>query len=108
MNQENVTYWVNSSNGEWGLLDLATAGKLRKRKGFLRTTGNRGATGWVESFMAAMKRDGTFLLVEDKDEFRYLYRCFENLSMPLAYCPLAPRSNQVNSALDGVPARIAA
>jgi hypothetical protein len=108
MTQENMAYWVNGANGEWGTVDVATAGKLGKRKGFFRTSGKEGAKGWVHSFMTAIKKDGTFLLVENKEEFRYLYRCFENLSMPLAYCPLAPRSNQVNSAVPGAPSRLAA
>lgn len=108
MEKSNVAFWVNGTHGEWGTVDATTAWKLSQRKGFDKRSGQQGPKGWVDSFVAAMRKDGTFLLVDDKEEFQYLYRCFETLSMPLSYCPLEPRSNKANVGREGSPSRLAA
>ena len=98
MERKPVTYWVNASQGEWGILEARIARKIRRRKGFKQSGISTGVRRWVDSFLEVLKRDGTVYLVEDKDEFEYIYRCLERLSIPLSYCPVDPGGGRSGSA----------
>jgi hypothetical protein len=83
-----MAYWLNTEKGEWGITGPAAvdadkeAPKGKPDRNVIRK--------WVDKFVEVMGREGAVCLVEDKDEFLYVYRCLEMLSIPLTYSPVSP------------------
>lgn len=83
-----MAYWLNAQKGEWGITGpLAEEAKKETPKGKHDRNAIRK---WVDKFVEVMGRQESVCLVEDKDEFRYVYRCLEMLSIPLTYSPVSP------------------
>jgi hypothetical protein len=88
MRETTMAYWLNARKGEWGLTGptaAEAAEDLPKGKPDRNTVGR-----WVDRFLEVMEPKGTVCLVEDKEEFLYVYRCLERLSIPLSYSPVVP------------------
>jgi hypothetical protein len=88
MGKRKMAYWLNAQKGEWGITGPAAV--EAKQEPPRKKRDRNAIRKWVDKFLEVMGREGTVCLVEDKDEFLYVYRCLEMLSIPLTYSSVGP------------------
>jgi hypothetical protein len=91
-----TAYWVHLANREWGTIrDRASENRNIR---VLESEANTeiplsvDREKWVNNLVRVIERQEEYCFVERPEEFEYIHRCLEKLSMPLAYSPLGPET----------------